>query len=535
MIKGVLILDKKILQIVMINFILLSSVFASSFVANTFKLNDSLPDSIAYSGIGSNGVSDIHVKDDSTLLFATGAGLSITYDNGKNFYTYYNSLGSVAYGAVSAITSLGNKIWVATAYDSVISGEILPVGNGISYSGDGGHTWKHFPQMIDQVDSNFVIYFGDTLGALPITVAVKNITYDLAVNVNSDGDTTLWATSWAGGTRRSSDLGKNWKRVILPPDDLDTLDENSSHDFDLSPSSGNLGYEENFNHMAFSVIAYGDTIVIGTAAGINISNDNGVTWIKYSAQNSSISGNFVRALYKDDNGIIYGAALPANDPTEYYSLVYAEKNINGGLNWFSTLKNTNIHDITSDDNYIFVGSENGLFISSDGWSWVKNGTIMDDAGVRIYSEKIYDVTIDNNSNLWIGTDDGMAKSSDHGVTWQIIRRVQSLPNLNKLDMSVYPNPFSPSRMNLYNNDGYVRIHCNFPENGTVTLEVFDFGMNKTKTIMKNISVVKGEKDFVWDCKNGMNDIVANGTYFIKLDFNSGDGKEVDWTKLIVLD
>lgn len=528
-------MNKKILKIIIINFVLLSSVFARSFVANTFTLNDTLPDSIAYEGIGSNGVSDIHVKDDSTLLFASGSGLSITYDSGESFYTYYNSLGSVAYGAVSAITSLGDKIWVATAYDSVISGESLSVGNGISYSEDGGHSWQHFSQMTDHADSNFVIYFGDTLDALPITVAVQNITYDLAVNVNSDGDTILWATSWAGGTRCSYDLGKSWKRVVLPPDDLDTLDENSSHDFDLSPSSGNLGFEENFNHMSFSVIAYGDTIVVGTAAGINISYDSGITWIKYNAQNSGISGNFVRALYKDDNGKIYGAALPANNPTEYYSLVYSELDGSGNLQWFATLKNTNIYNITSNDNYVFVGSENGLFISNDGWSWVKNGAIMDDAGVRIYSEKIYDVTVDNNGNLWIGTNDGLAKSTDDGVTWEIIRRVRSLPNLNKLDMSVYPNPFSPSRINLYNNEGHVRIHCNFPEDGTATLEVFDFGMNKTKTIMKDISVLKGEKDFVWNCKNGMNDVVANGTYFIKLTFNSRGKREIDWIKLIVLD
>ncbi|MEA3500287.1 MAG: two-component regulator propeller domain-containing protein [Candidatus Marinimicrobia bacterium] len=528
-------MKKKVLKIIILNIFLLGVVFGRSFIANTFTLNDTLPDSIAYKGIGSNGVSDIHVKDDSTLLFATGAGLSITYNAGESFYTYYNSFGSVAYGGVSAMTSLGDKIWVATAYDSVISGESLPVGNGISYSENGGHSWKHFPQMTDHPDSNFVIYFGDTLDALPITVAVQNITYDLAVNVNSDGDTILWATSWAGGTRCSYDLGKNWKRVILPPDDMDTLDENSSHDFDLSPTSGNLGFEENFNHMSFSVVAFDDTIAVGTAAGINISYDSGITWRKYNAQNSDISGNFVRALYKDENGKIYGAALPANDPNEYYSLVYSKVDGSDNLQWSSTLKNKQIYNSTSDGNYVFAGTEDGLYISSDGWSWVKNGGIMDDAGVRIYSEKIYDVTVDNNGNLWIGTGDGLAKSIDQGVTWEIIRRIRSLPDLNKLDMSVYPNPFSPSRMNLYNNDGYSRIHCNFPKDGSATLEIFDFGMNKAKTIMKDVLVVKGEKDFVWDCKNGMNDVVANGTYFIKLTFNSGDKKEIDWTKLIILD
>jgi len=33
----------------------------------------------------------------------------------------------------------------------------------------------------------------------------------------------------------------------------------------------------------------------------------------------------------------------------------------------------------------------------------------------------------------------------------------------------------------------------------------------------------------------MNDVVANGTYFIKLTFNSRGKREIDWIKLIVLD
>lgn len=529
-------LKEKIYKIILINIIFVVSIFAKSLMPENFTLalNDSLPDSIAYAGIGSNGVSDIQVSGDSTLLFATGAGLSITYDAGESFYTYYNSLGSVAYGGVSAIATLGEKIWIATAYDTVISSSNLPVGNGISYSEDDGHSWTHFPQMVDHADSNFVIYFGDTIPALPITVPVQNVTYDLAVNVNSNGDTILWATSWAGGTRRSDDFGASWKRVVLPPDDLDTLNETTSHDFDLSPSSGALGYEENFNHMGFSVIAVEDTIAVGTAGGINISYDCGITWIKYTAQNSDVSGNFVRALYRSDNGVIYGASLPANDPNEYYSLVYTDEN-SGELEWNSTLRNVNIYNINSGNDFVFVGSEDGLYISGDGWSWVKNGAIMDDGGVRIYSEKIYSVAIDEDNYLWIGSDDGLAKSPDNGVTWEIIRRVQSLPNLNKLDMSVYPNPFSPARMNIWNDDGYVRIHCNFPNDGNATIEVFDFGMKRVKKVLTDKNVTKGEIDFVWTCKNEMNDIVANGVYFIKVTFHSGDKEEVDWTKLIILD
>lgn len=504
---------------------------ANPWLAKSFSLNDS----IAYEGLGSNGISDIYVMNDSTLLIASGAGLSITFDNGENFYTYYGQADGMSYGGVSAITTLGNHIWIATAFDSVGVEEVSGTGGGISHSADGGKTWTHYPQMMDHPDSNFVIVFGDTIDALPVVVPIDNITYDLAATVNSSGDTVLWATSFAGGTRRSKDFGSTWKRVILPPDDQDILDAASNKDFDYSPvDRSDLGLSGNFNHEGFSVAASGDTVAIGTAAGINISYDDGKTWRKYNASNSGITGNFVVALHRDADGNFYGGVLPALGAGEYQSVVFSITDSVNVLYWHSTLPNVRSYNISTGDGRIMVSSSSGGYVSSDGWSWIRLSAPFDAvSGDMLYSDEVYSMAY-NGSTLWMGTGDGLASSEDWGLTWKLYRRVNGFLPDAQVRASAYPNPFSPSRMNVLDGDGYVRIHCQFPSAGTVTIGIYDFAMQRVRQIASNTAVTAGEQAFVWNGRNGMNHLVANGTYFIRVSF-SGDSDMSAWTKLIILD
>jgi len=505
-------------------------------LAFTYELSDSL----VYDGLGSNAITDIVQMNDSTFLFASGNGLSITYNRGESISTFRGNGEVLLYGAVTGLVTLGEHIWVATAYDtSVIEGSYYtdyPKGNGISYSPDAGRSWQRFPQSIDGQYDTLEAVFGDSIPALPITSKINNLTYDLAIQLTETGDTVLWSANFAGGTRKSYDNGETWQRVVLPPDRYDALNAETILDFDLSPTSGALGFESNLNHRAFSLSIKGDTVVVGTANGINISYDEGETWIKYTAQNSGISGNFIVDLTQSDEGTIYGVAL-ATQTTEDKGLAVSNRNENGMLFWETQMEGTRLYNaFSATSGRVYASGEEGFWYSVDGWNWVEMGNIQDENDQLLLTHKIYCAIEDNQDVLWIGTADGVARSSNLGFSWDIIRRVSGTFQ-EDLALSAYPNPFSPSRMNQLNGEGYVRVHCQLPGSGRVNIEIFDFSMPRVKHLIENVSVANDQVEFIWNGKNGMNNLVANGVYFIRLeyDWGDGDGKQVAWTKVIVLD
>ena len=492
-----------------------------------------------YEGIGSNSVTDIVQVNDSTFLFASGNGLSFSYDRGENIYSFLPNGETVSYGAVTGIASLGDHIWVSTAYDTMIlEGSYYseyPKGNGVSYSPDAGRTWQRFPQSIDTQADTIEAIFAGQIDALPITSAINNLTYDLAVQVTEAGDTVLWSANFAGGTRKSFDNGETWQRVVLPPDRYDELNSETPLDFDLSPTSGALGYESNLNHRAFSLDIKGDTVIVGTANGINISYDEGMTWKKYTAQNSGISGNFVVDIDQDTDGNMYAVTL-ATQSSEDRGLAVSHRNVNGLLFWETQMQGTRLYNVhAGKEGHLFAAGEEGFWYSVDGWNWVDMGYVYD-GGQLLLTEKIYSVFEDEQDTLWIGSADGVAMSGDLGLSWEIIRRV-STEYENDLDLSAYPNPFSPSRMNKIDGEGYVRIFCNLPAPGAVSIEIFDYSMTRVKNLVERRFISNDHVEFIWNGKNGLNNLVANGVYFIRLqyDWGDGDGKQVAWSKVIVLD
>ena len=499
-----------------------------------------LDTTLVYDGLGSNAVTDIVQVNDSTFLFASGNGLSISYDRGETIKTYYPNGNTVSYGAVTGIATLGEHIWVSTAYDTLIlEGSYYsdyPVGNGVSYSPDMGLTWQRFPQSIDDMYDTTAGIFNDSIPSLPITSRINNLTYDLAIQVTQAGDTVLWSANFAGGCRKSYDKGATWQRVVLPPDYYDELDHDTPLDFTLSPTSGALGYEDNLNHRVFSLSIKGDTVVVGTANGINISYDEGETWIKYDSQNSGVCGDFIVDVTQSNNGTIYAVALPTVS-AETRGLVVSQRNNNGMLYWETQLEGQRLYNVfAGDGDYAYASGEESFWYSADGWNWVDMGGIQDVNGQLLLTQKVYCSLEDTQGTLWIGTADGVAHSDDKGMTWEFIRRVSG-DYAEDLALSAYPSPFSPSRMNQLNDEGYVRIHCKLPSPGRVNIDIYDFSMTRVKNIAENATVSSEHVEFLWNGKNGLNNLVANGVYFIRLeyDWGDGDGKQVAWTKLIVLD
>jgi hypothetical protein len=478
-----------------------------------------------------NGINDILVQNDS-IWFCTERGLSLSTDEGTS---WINFAGTATFDnkGISAIAARNDIIWVATGYSTKLGDESVQTGGGLHYSIDHGTTWNFVPQPVDHGTVDTLDYGSNKIRAMAVTVPQQNITFDIALTQN-----TVWTASWAGMLRKSIDTGKTWQRVILPPDDLDSIKPTDSlnYAFDLSPSGGRLGLRANNNHLLFSIFASDDsTIWVGTAGGINKSTDGGISWRKFSHQNQShsISGNFVVALKEqriDTLRIIWAATVNADDPDETKGVSYST---DGGETWKTTLLGEWAHNIAVEDSIVYVATDNGLFRSSDlGITWFQSGTIYDPLNLqRFVSKECYAAGIKADT-VWYGGPEGIAytidsQSNPFGSIWKIYRTYEPINN-EKLTYA-FPNPFAPD-------DEPVRLHYSTgtSHSGTkeVSIRIFDYSMQPVRTLIQKASRLSGnEYDEIWDGRNDNRSIVANGVYFYRVEISS---QSVVWGKILVI-
>jgi hypothetical protein len=506
-------------------------IFISSIYAFDFRLAKTNQDTAKmYQGLSSNGVTSIEFQGDSTIWFGTGGGLSKTSDFGKTFQGFYTGEETLPYGSITAIDVLDSIIWVAGVYDSIINGNGETIGGGLAVSKNGGITWQYINQPVYDTTDTWELWANDTVRFLPNTTIVSNTTWDLATT-----EDYTYIVSWAGGLQRTNDFGENWQRVPLPADDIATLG-NEHIDFEINPNDpGNGG---NHNHKGFSVIAYSDTVWVGTANGINrgIVKDNYIDWTKFNAQNSSISGNFVVALHRQlykGKETIWAVTLPSDNQGEYQAI---SKSIDGGLNWSVVLENERAYSISSHDSIVFVSTRSGLYKSNDGENWATYRTPKEIGGDQILDEVVYESQLDTRTGkpiIWVGTSDGIAKKELNQIDWEIYRSVVSTKTQGQPMFYAYPNPFSPTHQNQLNGEGHVRFQYDTEAPSKITLEIFNFAMEKVYKSKSNESAI-GDNAVIWNGRTNDGDYVANGTYFCKLTKKSNDNTSTGWTKLIII-
>ncbi len=473
----------------------------------------------------SNSITNMAIKGD-TIWLGGDKGLSRSLDGGRTWKNYYNT---PAFGTedISAIAVYKNEVWIATAHSVEINGEVFPEGRGLKYSIDGGETWEIIPQPIDKQNIDTLYYNEKSfIRSLGVTTTVNNITYDIAIN-----DSAVWITSFAGMFRKSIDKGKIWQKVIIPPDNLNSISLTDSLVFDVSPVGGSLGLQNNLNHRVFSVfVEDNDTLWVGTAGGINKSTDGGKSWKKFNHlnQSSSISGNFVRGINKQwSNGkqILWAATKDATSG-EQQGVSFSE---DGGENWKTTLLGESIYNISFKDSIVYAVGDNGIFRSTNwGISWTSPQSIVDNITNAPYTKPDFYAVANQKDTIWFGGADGTAITIDNaensfGSSWKILRVSKPLSSLQ--ETYAYPNPFSPD-------DEVVRFHYALQENSTITIRIFDFGMNLVRTLVKDV-LRKGpaERDEIWDGKNDNKQFVSNGVYFYQI---TGSNEKPIWGKILVV-
>ncbi|MCF7826899.1 MAG: hypothetical protein K9M55_08400 [Candidatus Marinimicrobia bacterium] len=492
-----------------------------------------------YNGLIGSSISDIAGSGD-TLWLGSGHGLSATYDNGDSFIGFSPRYSNLGRGGVSALAVQGDTIWAAMGFDSTTAFGDLKAGGGISRSVDGGASWTRLGQPMDSLqmiiegsDTSYAKYsemnlFGVSILTVDVVTEVQNITYDLAY----DG-TRLWATSFGGGLRVSFDLGDSWQRVMLPWDDQARLDSNVIDDMESeildNPEYYALDPLIHFNHIAFAVKAWNDTVWVGTSGGVNRSVDGGVSWDHFTFNNSNISGNWVIALDRqslaDGSERIWASTITtgAGDVT---GLSFYDDETNY---WRAPHLGYRVWNIGSDAHNIYAATDQGLWKSKDGLHFVLLPNFHhDDYSEIIYSDAVYSVLVNHDGAVWVGTGDGLAVSNNEGLSWNI-HKARSTDNSD--EFYAYPNPFTPRYDKVLNGQGNLIIRYSAEAGETVSINVFDFAMHGVREVMDNIpSTLSGPQERTWNGRNEGGYLVSNGTYFIRIEVDS----DIHWTKVMVI-
>ena len=535
--------------------------WASNTLPSSFLFREMASDSIdLHNELKSNVISEIKLQGDSTVWLGTGQGLAMMQDSISVF-----AMGSLTIEESNTIMLLTDGISAIAVNDSsiIVAGAtddgVTPVGTGFYFAEDALDptiSWIHFSQPVDNQTDTLADFADKYFRALPVTVANNNVTYDAAIS-----DDYIWIASWAGGLRRIplQNLAgdSSWTRVPLPLDDMDVLTtcsdtsyaDNILKDYYLNPRDP-LD-DGNHNHKAFSVLAYGDTVWVGTANGINrgLLGQNGcIDWAHFSFPQDGISGNFVVGLARQvwgNTDIIWAVTMNAEDQGEERGLSYTIDN----STWHTALIGERIYNVYAKDSLVFAASENGLWKSiiedpHDAPMWALfepaiQAILLEDSLVfdtdEILTNEVISFAFDNRpyysqAVLWLGTLDGLARSSDiEGSNWQIFRAEYD-PN----KIYAYPNPYSPYSHNVLDGDGYVRFHTSEVVSYTIEMSIYNFALGIV--FNKKYDRRSGTESLRWDGKDQNGKLVDNGIYFINLKFAEKQNlsPEDHWLKLIVV-
>jgi hypothetical protein len=322
-------------------------------------------------------------------------------------------------------------------------------------------------------------------------------------------------------------MGTTWQRVVLPSRIRQTI----------SPGDTLTGYtvdpRQDNNFLGFSVLAQTDSIIwAGTAGGVNRSSDGGRSWRKFRSDNQSspILADWVIAIAAQPRAggtRVWITNWPAEGPNQQHGISFTDDN---GESWTTALHGVKAYAFAFRDSTVYVATVDGIYRSEDaGTSWTSSGTIVDGrSGERLTSPEFFSVAVIGDT-VFAGGNDGLVKTADSptapfGHEWTIMRAHRPLTAPG--ETYAYPNPFSPRF-------AVARIRYSLPPSGgTVTVELFDFGMNRIRTLVKDAPRSTGpQNDEVWDGKNDGGSTLPNGVYFYRVVVNGG---EPSWGKILVL-
>jgi hypothetical protein len=450
----------------------------------------------------------------------------------------------------------GDDVWVGLGFSDASIASRPQSAAGFAYSEDGGDSWRYvFPQL-DRPEDTTAVYGVSVLPAQAVIVPQQSPPFDLDYDpVTRD----VWVAGWASGIRKlewmpdSNRYADDFERVILPPDTLDAITPIRPYDFSYAPETQDA--EEGNNFLGFSVLVdETGTVWAGTVAGVNRSRPEDVfefvvvdstgaptgdtfedrAWTRtgFDGTARGLPGNWVIAIEEQpvgDGAFAVGTAENPRNPVwlavwrareegERFALVVTrdggetfEPALIGGGRFYDFAFCPDAATYCT-PRTVYAAGADGLFISEDDgrtWRSVRDFQDRDRPGRFVSRDASAFAVATTSEGLWVGTGDGLLKSTDGGATWTIFRTdVPTNPDTPaddapSVEAYAYPNPFSPSA------DRYVRIRYDRPG---ASIRIFDFAMNLVRTIPD-----AAPTEQVWDGFDDDGNRVANGVYFYEVD------------------
>ncbi|MCY4171415.1 MAG: hypothetical protein OXF08_07415 [Bacteroidetes bacterium] len=529
----------------MIRRILLTALFTCAFTVQAQTL-------VPSPGILANNITNLGASGESIWA---GPYLNVSHDGGitwqaanvESLRGFDNSVYSLSVKDQSIWVGIGNQYTSTTDNNG---SQTINEPRGLLFSSDGGNSWllrttappsDNDPEttgLIDNPNDTLITYGSVRLSALAVTVLPQSPPWDIDHDPDSG---TVWVAGQLAGIRRSRDMGQTWERIILPPDTTSYLAPELGYDFPffVQPVGIPEALFEGLNFQAFSVLVdLEGTVWVGTAGGLNRSEDGGIRWHHYTSE-EGLLGNWVVSIEQQDRGSLRPAIWATNWPGRGRNQRYGiSVTRDGGQTFQTALHGEQCYDFAFDGPRIYIVCARGLYRSNDDGVtfFVQNNFVDRNNPSRSSREgaSVYSVAVTDNA-VWIGSQDGLFKSTDQGNSWEIFRTEIPLDpsglasiipadRVPQVSTYAYPNPFSPS------SDRLIRIRYDLENSQEVTLRIYDFGMTVVREIM-SISGLIGANEIPWDGTDDRGLKLANGPYFYAV---QTDG-ELFWGKILIVD
>jgi len=466
-------------------------------VVLSFSTAFAMPVSINYSDSlfqKSNSIGDM-TWDGKCLWVATDDGISITCDGGL---TWRHTLEGKSFSAM--IYSYG-RILAAASFDAPTD---VPVGDGLYRTFSDTILWEYFEP------------FQLNLGGM--------LSYDIAVGIFGF-DTIQYSANFYGGLTKSSDWCETYINIIWDYDSdtiegfdgivIDTLIPDIQDSIRKFWEFNNGSNDRRFFAVAIDTSVDTPVVYAGSAMGIFAIHGDKFT-VAYPED--GLLGYWCVALkvqYTNTGSVIWAASRAVNASAgETDGICYST---DYGVSWDTLAQDLWCWNMEFVGDTAYFACEQG-FYRSIALSEPEKITIVDsETGQYLPIDQMISVAA-YSGTLWIGSDFGLARTTDGCQTFKIFltREISDREN----ETYAFPSPFSPYQ------HGTIFFTFNNPQLGEVKLEILDFALDNLYTKTEVIDVQIGAI-IQWDGKDKNGNYPANGIYHYRI--TRSDGKKL-WGK-----